>query len=63
MITNGDLVRGMTNEDLFDEFFYFTRCVDCDFKSNCKGYRSGKTTYDECRSLWLEWLGKDASDD
>jgi hypothetical protein len=64
MITNGDLVRRMTDEELFDEFFYFTECVDCDFKRNCKGFRSGKTKHEEeCKSLWLEWLGKDASDD
>ena len=56
--TNGDKIRGMTDEELAEWLAKFTDCNECpaDAYPNCT------TTEMACSFRWLDWLQEDVSD-
>ena len=55
-MTNGDRIRQMSDVEIFDNLLCSTNCDDCDFHRTC---RHG---IDECREIWLEWLGEEVGE-
>lgn len=58
-MTNGDRIRQMSDEELFDKYFwYYVSCGHCKFTIDCKSSRRA-----ECREMWLKWLGAEEEEE
>lgn len=63
-MTNGDRIRMMSNEELFDEYFCSTECANCEFTRDCKVFWKWnnidrRERLKGCREMWLKWLGEE----
>ena len=59
-MTNGDRIRMMSDEELYDNYFYATDCADCDFNKKCSEFRTGGVELRNiCKETWLKWLGEE----
>lgn len=58
-MTNGDRIRRMSDEELFDEYIVEIHCCDCQFNRVCKTYQNGGGEYQECKRHWLKWMGEE----
>lgn len=60
-MTNGDLLRKMTNEELAERFG-FQECVDSRYGYECPGFPK-EDCCTACRIYFLEWLKQEVSED
>ena len=67
-MTNGDAIRQMSDDELFSNFLYATRCEDCDFWRKCASllqkYAHSKPLSQSsrcsvCHETWISWLGSE----
>lgn len=63
-MTNGDRIRQMSDEELFDDYLYMIDCSQCDHWRGCKRWRDVDWghRHDVCRKMWLDWLSKEEDD-
>ena len=60
-MTNGDKIRQMSDEELFDEYLQMIDCSHCDHWRGCECWCGGdwRHRHDICRKTWLDWLSKE----
>ena len=46
-MTNGDRIRLMSNKELFNRYFRYMLCFECDFRGECRAHRNSTSTDDE----------------
>lgn len=62
-MTNGDRIRQMSDEELFDNYLYTTDCAQCDFWRKCDDLTKDRSKRRKvCRKIWQDWLRAEAED-
>ena len=62
-MTNGDRIRQMPDEELYDNYLYMVDCAQCDFWRKCDKLAEDRSKRRKvCRKIWIDWLSEEAED-
>jgi hypothetical protein len=62
-MTNGDRIRQMSDEELYDDVLYMIDCAQCDFWRKCDDLAEDRSKRRKvCRKIWMDWLSEEAED-
>lgn len=62
-MTNGDRIRQMSDEELYDNYLYTVDCAQCDFWRKCDKLAEDRSMRrGVCKKIWMDWLSKEETE-